>query len=282
MKKLLIPTDFSDNAWNAIFNTVKIYAETNCKIYIMHAYEPDAMNKLGRKTQARLGVLYDSLAQLSDQELGKVSSYLQENHKNDKHQFETLSEKGTLLEVIPGVVSRLGIETVIMGTQGATGAKEIFLGSNTVKVLRQLKNYPILIIPSGYNFQRLQTAVLPTDYQEPLTNADLSPLIHLAANWSIDLHILYITDEGLYNEKQEDHKKLLTENLSAFRYSFKERKPTAELWQDISGYCDEAGAEILVLPRHKHTFFEKIIREAVVKKTAFHSRIPVLFLSARD
>ncbi|MDC6352097.1 universal stress protein [Zeaxanthinibacter sp. PT1] len=282
MKKLLIPTDFSENAWNAIFNAVKFYSGIPCQIYILHAYEPGAMNKMGRKTQARLGVLYDSLAQHSEQELGKIISYLEEHHANDKHQFHTLSEKGTLREVVQEIVPRLGINTLIMGTQGATGAKEIFLGSNTVKVIKELDNYPILVIPSGYNFQQLNTVVLPTDYLRPIKKSNLLPLTDLAANCKCKIQVLYVTDEGLLSDKQEDHKQLLGEHLSAFSPTFHQVKPTTDLWQDISGYCDSSDAELLVMPRHEHSFLEKLIREAVVKKTAFHSTIPVLFLAIRD
>ncbi len=71
MKKILLPTDFSDNAWNAIFTTLKLYADQECKFYVLHAYEPKMLNLLGKKGQLRLGVIYDSLSQYSAHFLGK-------------------------------------------------------------------------------------------------------------------------------------------------------------------------------------------------------------------
>ena len=68
MQTVLIPTDFSDNAWNAIFTAIKLYPDTTCRFILLHAYENKALSMLGEKNQLRLGTLYDSLAEYSEQE----------------------------------------------------------------------------------------------------------------------------------------------------------------------------------------------------------------------
>ncbi|NNE78443.1 MAG: universal stress protein, partial [Pricia sp.] len=105
MKKILLPTDFSDNAWNAIFTAVKLYANVECIFYLLHAYEPNALNLLGRKSQKRLGTIYDSLSQYSEQELNKVLEYLNKNHTNPNHIFETVSKSETLTEAVTGLMA---------------------------------------------------------------------------------------------------------------------------------------------------------------------------------
>ena len=54
MKKILLPTDFSDNAWNAIFTAVKLYTNVECRFYLLHGYEPKAMNMLGIEVPDRM------------------------------------------------------------------------------------------------------------------------------------------------------------------------------------------------------------------------------------
>lgn len=49
MKNILIPTDFSDSSWNALFTAVKLYANVPCHFYILNTYKPDIRNLLGKQ-----------------------------------------------------------------------------------------------------------------------------------------------------------------------------------------------------------------------------------------
>ena len=168
MKNIVLPTDFSDNSWNAIFTAVKLYADVECQFYILHAYEPKALNKLGKKGQQRLGVLYESLAQYSEQELEKVMTYLAKHLKNPLHHFESVSKSDTLEEAINKIISEKDIDLICMGTQGASGAKQVFMGSNTVKVLKQIGDCPILAVPAEYDFKSLKSLLFPTDFMKKI------------------------------------------------------------------------------------------------------------------
>ncbi|WP_273565653.1 universal stress protein [Maribacter halichondriae] len=278
MKKILLPTDFSDNAWNAIFTAVKLYTEVTCKFYILHAYEPSALNMLGRKGQTRLGTIYDSLAQYSTQELDKVLGYLNKNHSNPKHSFETVSKSETLEEAVRELVSEKDIDLVVMGTQGATGAKEIFIGSNTVKVLKRVRNCPVLVVPSGYNFQNLKTLIFPTDFTRTFEKFELLPLTELAALWKANIQILHVAVEFLLNDTQKANLKILENRLSTLDYSFQNVEFDGNISDSVEKYLSENDADLMAMIRYHHTFWEKVIGEPVVKKIAFHSKVPVLML----
>jgi nucleotide-binding universal stress UspA family protein len=278
MKKILLPTDFSDNAWNAIFTAVKLYADVECQFFILHAYEPNALNKLGRKGQQRLGIIYDSLSQYSTQELKKNSEYLNKNHSNPKHSFETFSKSATLEEAVLEIVSIEDIDLVAMGTQGATGAKKIFMGSNTVKVLKRIKNCPILVVPSGYNFQNLKTLIFPTDLSRTYEKFELLPLTDLAKRWKAKIEILHVAVEFVLNDTQKTNRKILEDRLSTLNYSFQNVEFEGDISNSVQKYVSENDADLMAMIRYHHTFWEKVIGEPVVKKIAFHTKVPVLML----
>ncbi len=278
MKKILLPTDFSDNAWNAIFTGLKLYADVKCHFYLLHAYEPHMMNLIGRKNQLRLGIIYDSLSQYSTQELRKIAAYLDEKHQNPNHVFEILSKADTLEEAVMEMVSKRDIDLIVMGTQGATGAREIFMGSNTVKVINKVENCPVLAVPSGYNFQILETLVYSTDFSRHTEKHELLPLTSLAALWKAEIHILYVAMEFRLSEKQKANKKILEERIKNLTYSFHDIDLEANLAQTIAKSISEYSAAILVMIRYPHTFWEKITHQPTVKKIAFHSRAPLLVL----
>jgi nucleotide-binding universal stress UspA family protein len=278
MKKILLPTDFSDNAWNAMFTALKLYADVKCKFLIVHAYEPKAMNMLGQKSQQRLGIIYDSLALNAAQELDKTIAYLKQNHKNPNHSFEAISKSDTLEGSIKELVSSMEIDLIVMGTQGATGAREIFLGSNTVKVLKQVKNISILVVPTDYNFQKLKTLVFPTDYTKRYEEFELLPMTELAALWNPAIQVIHVAVEFILNANQKRNIKILEDRLANSNYSLNKLDLETSIAKSVEKYVADIRADLLIMVRYQHSFWERIIEEPVIKKIAFHSLVPVMFL----
>ncbi|GGG43122.1 universal stress protein UspA [Croceivirga lutea] len=278
MKRILLPTDFSDNAWNAIFTALKLYANMECQFYLLHAYEPKSINLLGRKSQKRLGFIYDSLSQSSEKELKKILAYLHENHKNAKHTFESISTASSLEEAVVNSTINSDIDMIIMGTQGATGAKEIFLGSNTVKVLKKINKLPIIVVPEAYNFQKLKKVIFPTDYIKSYEKFALHPLIELVTLWKSKLHILHITSENVLNATQQTNKKILQERLFSLQNSFENVAFNSNIAHSLEKYLVDNETQLMAIIRHHHSFWEKLIGEPVIKKVAFHTSVPVLML----
>ena len=281
MIKIVLTTDFSDNAWNGIFNTLKLYAHTPCYFFIVHAYEPKEQNFLGKHSQQRLGVIYDSLSQFSKQELAKVIDYLNCNYNNPNHSFEIISKHGNLIEVLKEIVHTNDIDLIAMGTQGATGAQGIFIGSSTVKVLKMIKGCPILMIPSDYSFQRLKTLVFPTDYNRSYEKYELLPVAHLVSLWNAEIHVLHVALEFILNKTQKANIKILEERFASLKYSYHHTPFEKSLSSSIEKYIIKNEIDLMAMIRNHHTFWEKIIREPVIKKTAFNSPIPVLMLPER-
>ena len=278
MKKILLPTDFSDNAWNAIFTAVKLYADMECQFYLLHAYEPNALNMLGRKGQQRLGTIYDSLSEYSKQELGTVLTYLKENHQNPNHSFKTLSKSATLTEAVAELITTKDIDLIVMGTQGATGAKQVFMGSNTVKVLKQIDNCPVLAVPDGYDFKSLKSLVFPTDFSKKYERHQLLPLSELAALWKTDIQVVHVALEFVLSDQQKVNQKLLKERLKGANITLRNLDFEANVANTLEKFIDETKVDMIALVRYHHTFWEKVIGEPVVKKLTFHTKVPLLIL----
>ena len=278
MKNIILPIDFSDNAWNAIFTAVKLYASVKCKFYLLHAYTPKALNIMGSKSQQRLGVIYDSLSEYSRQELDKVMDYMQEHHHNQKHSFETVSKSDTVEDSVAQMIAEEDIHLVCMGTQGATGSKQVFLGSNTVKVLKKINNCPILAVPDDYNFQSLKSLAFPTDFTKKYEKYQLMPMIELASLWETNIQIVHVAVEFALNDQQIIHQKLLKERLAGLDVMFYNIDFEANIAQTLEKFIDKTEVQMMAMIRYHHTFWEKFIGEPVVKKMTFHARIPLLVL----
>jgi nucleotide-binding universal stress UspA family protein len=278
MKRILLPTDFSDSAWNALFTAVKLYAEVPCHFYLLNAYKPDVRNLLGNQGKIRLGMIYDSLAKQSKGGLQETLDYLAKNHKNDKHNFEKISRSDHLESAVKEIVREKDIDTVIMGTKGATGAKEIFLGSNTVKVIKAIRNRPIIAVPEEHNLQKMEKVAFPTDFTRPFETFELRALVELASLWKSEVMIVQVGQEFSMTDSQNSNKKILQRRLEDIRYSFHRTEFKTKVANAIEDFAKKKEADMISLIHYRHTFMEKLTREPVIKKIAFHADVPLLVL----
>jgi nucleotide-binding universal stress UspA family protein len=278
MKQILLPTDFSDNAWNALFTALKLYADVPCHFYLLNAHEPGIANLLGDKGKQRLAVIYDSMKEYSNQELNKVLDYLKKNHRNSKHTFEKISRTDDLVSAIQEILLKKDMDMIIMGTKGATGAKEVFMGSNTVKVIKAIRNRPVMAIPESYDFQILGKVIFPTDFTQFFEPFELSPLVELTLLWKAHIAVFQVALEFQLSDSQKMNKTLLDKRLADTNHSFHEVKMKEDITKGIQDFAKEKEAGMIALIHYGHTFLEKLTREPVVKKVAFHSKIPLLVL----
>ncbi len=279
MKNILLPTDFSDNAWNAIFTGLKMFQTVDCNFILLNTYEPKLANLMGNKSKERLGVIYDSLSENSKLQLDKTMQYLHENHSRSNHKFESVSISNDIEHAINQMLIDRDIDLIVMGTKGATGAKEVFMGSNTVKVIKKVRMRPIIAVPYNYDFKALKLVVFPTDFTHPYSKSELKPLIDIVSLWKAEIAILQIAQEYELHDKQNRNLKQLSNRLQDVKHSFHK----VEMWNNVAEatnkFATENDMDLIALIHYPHTFMEKLTREPVIRKIGFHAKVPLMVLS---
>lgn len=278
MKQILLPTDFSENAWNALFTAIKLYADFECTFHLLHAYEPKSQNISGFKSSVRAGEVYRSLSDRSEKELEKIITYLKTNHDIQKHTFNTISANENLVEIIKELVPKHDIDVIIMGTKGATGAKEVFMGSNTVKVLKAVKNCSLIAVPKAFNFQSLKSLVFPTEYAHFFPKGILRPFLELIDVWKSEVKIFHVAQEFKLTDLQLSNREILKKRLEGYPYSFYKVTIKSTVSKAIRDFSKEQEADLIVLTNYSHTFLERLTQEPVVKKVSFKTNIPLMVL----
>lgn len=278
MITVLLPTDFSDNAWNAIFTALKMFESSDVSFVLLNSFEPKITNLLGNKSKERLGVIYDSLSKNSKIQLKKTMEYLEVNHARNNHRFETVSISSNLESAIKQVVGEKEVDLIVMGTKGATGAKEVFMGSNTVRVVKKVRERPILAVPEDFDFKKLKKVVFPTDYSRTYDKREMRQLLDLVGLWKAEIAILQVAQEYKLNDEQKEHKKMLSRYLKGVDYGFHEVEMWNNVAEAITKFAEKIDADLIALIHYEHTFMEKLIREPVIRKIGFHTKVPILIL----
>lgn len=276
MKKILLPTDFSDNAWNAIVYALQFFKNETCRFYVLHTYTPTFYRldyMMGGPTFSAIPDMGVDLAQAG---LDKTLADIKKAHKNPKHHYRMLSAFNTLTDEIREVTDREGINLVVMGTQGVSGAMEVLIGTHTIHVLRK-SNIPILVIPTGYAFREIKSVLFPSDFAIPFQQNDLKSLVELIKIINAELTVLNVKNDY---ELTVDQKK----NVNSLKTRFKELQPKFEqvkgkLMPDaIPEYIERHHIGLLAMMNRKHSFLERLLVKSSVDYIGYHTKIPFLVM----
>ncbi|MEE1962745.1 universal stress protein [Allomuricauda taeanensis] len=277
MKKILLPTDFSKNAWNAVLYALDLFKNENCTFYLLNAYTPAFYRVDYMLGGPMVSAIPDIGVDISLKGLESTLERIKNDHFNPRHMFEILSAFNTLPDEVNEVCEDKKIDLVIMGTQGATGAKEFFLGSNTVHVIRKA-TVPVLAVPTGYGFKEIKNVLLPTGYWSKYKSNELRPLLDLVKRFGAALHVLHALEGHdlvkAQSENKEHLKKLLKDIASViFIDNTDEYMPNI-----VHDYIDKGNIGLVAMMNRKHSFLERLILKQNVDVVGYHCQIPFLVL----
>ncbi len=276
MKKILLPTDFSNNSWNAIEYALRLFENETCKFYLLNTYTPAIYQVeyvLGNPAEFDIP---DPMNELSLMELDTIIDRIKKDYNNPKHSFETMAVFNTLIPEIEDVVKKKSIDYIVMGTKGATGVKEVLFGSNTVHVFKKIK-CPILAIPDSFTFEPPHEILFPTDYDINYTNTQLQPLLDITSLYVSRVNILNVSFGYDLSEEQEKSKKKLETFLNKTAYLFHSIAHES-VQEAITEFQMKTRINLLVMINNKHSFFENLFFKSTINQIGFHLNIPFLLI----
>ena len=277
MISILLPTDFSDNSWNAIKYAVQLYKDEACTFHILNAYTPVVYNiEYVLLAPAQFG-LGDPIRHVSQENLSRLVDRIQNELKpNHNHSFETMARFDTLVSGVMEIVEEREIDLIIMGTQGATGAKEILFGSNTVQIFKNIK-CPILAIPSNFVYEAPQEILFPTDLEINYENVNLEVLNALAKSHNSSVNVLHVSvDDHLSDQKSNNYNELQS-SFEGTVNLFQEFR-SSDISDVINKFQVKHKTNLLAMVNNKHSIFENIFFKNTVNQIGLHLNIPFLVI----
>ncbi|WP_234859350.1 universal stress protein [Aquimarina aquimarini] len=280
MKRILIPTDFSDNAWNTILYAIELYRKNTCEFYLLHTYDLEPVQLVGIVSSQLIGRLYDTVKQESQQRLEMIIEDIKNSNPGSEHTFKTMNRRGTLTQNIEELYDQTPYDMIIIGTKGATGAKSIFLGSNTQHVIKTISHCPILIIPEDSYFKKISEIAFATDFERMYYRSEMSPILDFAKKHQATIRMIHIYDKNRLDPLQNYNSNSLEEYFKHVKYDFHVISDFSSVKNAIQAFVEELEIDLLVMIKYDQSFIEKIIKEPVIKKMTFDSMIPFLVIPA--
>ncbi len=273
MKKIILPTDFSENAYNAISYAVQLFKNEECNFYLLNTYTPVLYDSeyLYHNPTVSLDEIYSSN---SKKGLKRLEKRIIKEFNNPKHTFEKLSVFNFLVDEINEQIEEKNIDLVVMGTKGASGAQEILFGTQTIHTIKKSK-CPVLAIPSDYDFKSLKNVLLPSDLSIGFKENQLAILKSLATQNKTQIHILHVMQDAELSKIQNEGKATLTNYFKDNSIKFHFVGDT-DILEGIIDFQKKNDIDLLTMINNKHSFFENLFFKPVVHKIGFHVKVPFL------
>ncbi len=277
MKNVLIPTDFSNNAWNAISYTLNYFEKEHCNFYILHVNTIQNISTSEVPYLPTQSVIEESLKPAKKQLRLILKRISEEFTDNKKHKFYTLTDYNFFIESIRKHVAEKKIDLIVMGTKGASGLKELIVGSNTGDVIKKVA-CNTLVIPEKATFSPLNEIAFPTDFSLSYSIETLQPLYEIIETTNSTLRILNINKNNTeLNADQQENKDLIEDYFSNQFHSF-HFLTNRKVEDAVQFFTESRNINMIAMVAKNLNYFQQILFHSKVEKISYHIEIPFLVL----
>lgn len=271
MNMILVPTDFSDAAKNALDYAINIAKRIKGEILLMNAYS------IPRSGSSVMIDVSDVLKQDSIKKLQEEKQRIESSLGNIK--LSLVSKNGFMNSSIASAIAENEISFVIMGTTGASGIKETFIGSNTASLIKEI-NIPLIVVPKDFKGSKIANITLSTDLNHLKSSNPFKPLKTIMNGDGPHISIINVSEDL----RTTDPSKFVNEALDlddlffGTDHSFKFVE-NSDVEKGILEFTNDNHSDLLVVISRKRNFFETLFHKSISKKLAMHSDTPMMILN---
>jgi len=273
MKKILIPVDFSEHSEYALKVAATLAKKNNASLVVLHMMGlSEAVLTKDESHKMLEGIYYMKLAKK------RFNEFLDRDYLQGI-EIETTVQNYKEFHEINSVAEEFKADLIVMGSHGASGLKEVFVGSNTEKVVRT-SEVPVLVVKNKVNKFTMDKVVFACDF-----NLDFLEPFKKAWNFfeklETEFQIVFVNTPEFFLSSQEMEEK-------AFKFMLKSGINNTEVFDNIVYYCDyklENGiytfsnkfeADLVVIPTHGRRGLAHLFSENTSEAIVNHSDLPIM------
>jgi len=282
MKTILVPTDFSEQANNALDMAHEMAALAHAEIIILnvldmpggHAYAPGgaSFNVMGGPPMGG--------------ELDNV--YVVELHKKTKEKLESIIAEPKYKDIKISYRLQLGnpyhsiseeivenkVDLVVMGTKGASGMEEMLIGSNTEKVVRMAK-CPVLTVKNKVKINKLKKIVFASSFTEAEDHV-IAELKKMQKLLSAELHLLKVNTPNSFETSRK-----IKQEMKDYIDKYDLKHASVNICNDVVEedgiiyFSEEINADLIAMATHGRTGFMHLLSGSIAEDVVNHAQRPV-------
>lgn len=270
MKLIIVPTDFSPLADNALKYAMDLASAMDGSLMLVNVYQlPISFSEVPMVT-----ISVDELRKISEEKLAENKKQI-ERITGGKLKIYTESKLGDVADEVDKLCTILNPFAVVMGTRGVTGAGRFFLGSNSLSVIGKI-NAPVFVIPPGATFKPIRKIGLATDLRNVVDTTSVAPIKSLVNLFKAELHVLNVDFERRHFTSYTPEETLnLDTMLSGMNptFDFIEDKDVDE---GINEFAVKNNIDLLITLPRKHKLIESLFEKSFTRELIHHTSIPLM------
>jgi len=273
MKKIIVPIDFSKHSEYALKTAAKFAKKYNADLLALHMLEmSDIMLTTTEGEQYQKAVFFLKLAEQ------KFEAFLNKPYLQDVNVIPIVKHFKVFSEVNE-VAKKENADLIIMGSHGASGFKEFFVGSNTERVVRNAE-IPVLVVKHETASSSFDQVLFATDFDEESVEPYLKAT-RLFEKLGSELTLLHVNlpNENFKSSVEIENKiaKFLNTahgNLDKLNRVVYHADYTVE--QGVLNYANKMGADLIAIPTHGRKGVTHFFAGSIGEDIANHSELPVI------
>lgn len=271
MKTIIIPTDFSPVATNALHYGIDMARAVNASLLLLNVYQVPvsysdvpimlvSVEELKKTAEEKLETLKKEVEHITS---GSLKVYTEAKMGNVTDELETLCNK-------------IKPFAVVMGSKGASGIERVLFGSNTLSVIRHLKS-PVICVPPGKVFGNgIKKIGFACDFKKIVATTPADVIKAMVKEFGATLHVLNVDyhDKHFTPETPEQSAMLHTmlEEVKPV-YDFIEHKDVED---GINEFAEKNNIDLIISIPKKHKLLEGLFSTSSTKQLIFQSHVPVM------
>ncbi len=266
MKYVLLLTDFSDTARNAIIYALNMLKEENLYYKLVNTYD------LEFSGSPYVMQVKDELAAES---LKGLRNELQLIHRIfPEAKIEIASRFGPLIDVIQDEIKEYKPDLIVLGNKGESAIEHFLLGSNAYEIIKHIST-PLLVVPKGAEYRKPEKIVFATDLNDFKDDEIVKPVREIVKYFNAKLLFVNVLEEDK-KDRYEAEQKILShfpDIDSSFHYVEGEN-----VIQKVQEFMDEQGVDIAVIIRHNLSFFDRLLHPSFTRKMILQPKHTLIVL----
>lgn len=270
MKNILVATDFSPIADNALEYVIEMYKSEKLKIDLLNVAP---IQYVDEATLMSMEVIIES----SKTQLKDTAQKIKRQYPTLSLTVDTLSRVGAAKQTILAIIKEGYYDLLVMGMKGMSAMEKVLIGSTTASVVKTaLCN--MLVVPENARFNGLKRIIFATDYKAVESKKVFNPLLELAKKYEAEVDIINVNKHSLVPTFDESYEGLLLDDtFKDIKHSFHHSEEES-VEAGLTHFIEKVHGDMLVMVPRKHDFFELLLNPSHTKKMVYNTHVPLLIL----
>ncbi|MBF0694844.1 MAG: universal stress protein [Flavobacterium sp.] len=270
MKKILVPTDFSTNAEYALKVAAQIARQHNAEIILLHMLELPNQNS----DAVGSGSDIPEIMFFKNSAINRLDAVADEDYL-DGINISTVIQFEKAFEGIVNISRKNNVDFIVMGSHGASGFQEMFIGSNTEKVVR-FSEIPVLVIKNEISDFKADRFVFASDFSAEIKKP-FAKVIEFARLFNSELHLVMINTPNSFKSTG-----VAESIMSDFIEEFNLDNYSTHIYNDVNvekgiiNFANSVQADLVGMCTHGRTGFSHFFNGSISEDLVNHTVRPVL------